>query len=146
MDHAIRAMEIEDYEHVLALWEASEGVGLSSADTERSIAVFLERNPGLSQVAHRQGQLVGAVLCGHDGRRGFIHHLAVSKVCRREGIGSALVARCLDGLQECGIQKCHIFVFAANSEAMVFWDRMGWAKREELAVMSMSIPEKSGRA
>ena len=146
MDYVIRAMEIEDYEDVLALWEASEGVGLSGADTERSIAIFLERNPCLSHVAHRHGQLVGAVLCGHDGRRGYIHHLAVSKVCRREGIGSALVARCLGGLQQIGIQKCHIFVFQANPEAMAFWDRMGWTKREELAVMSMTIPEESGHA
>ena len=146
MDYVIRAMEIEDYQDVLALWDASEGVGLSSADAEQSIEIFLERNPGLSRVAHRREQLVGAVLCGHDGRRGYIHHLAVSRLCRREGIGSALVGRCLDGLRQIGIQKCHIFVFAVNSEAMVFWDRMGWTKREELTVMSMSIPEESGHA
>ena len=146
MDYVIRAMEIEDYEDVLALWESSEGVGLSSADAKRSIAVFLERNPGLSHIAHRGEQLVGAVLCGHDGRRGYIHHLAVSRPCRGQGIGRELVARCLDGLQRIGIQKCHIFVFQANPEAAAFWDRMGWTKREELAVMSMRIPEESGQA
>jgi ribosomal protein S18 acetylase RimI-like enzyme len=144
MDYVIRAMEIGDYDHVHRLWKASEGVGLSSADTERSIAVFLERNPGLSHVAHHQGQLIGAILCGHDGRRGYIHHLAVSMACRKEGVGRALVAHCLDRLEQIGIQKCHIFVFAANTEAKVFWDRMGWIMRGELTVMSMSIP--GGRA
>jgi len=143
MNCRIGPMTIDDYDEVLALWKACEGIGLSSADSRESIAVFLNRNPGLSCVARRDGQLVGAVLCGHDGRRGYIHHLAVNESCRREGVGRDLVAACLRGLQRIGVQKCHVFVFADNSDAIVFWRGIGWTRRDELTMMSRSIPDQA---
>ncbi|MFQ5903472.1 MAG: GNAT family N-acetyltransferase [Candidatus Binatia bacterium] len=79
MGIVIREMALQDYDEVLALWQTSEGVGLSDADLEEGVARFLDRNPGLSFVALDGEHLVGAVLCGHDGRRGYIHHLVVSK-------------------------------------------------------------------
>ena len=138
MSVAIREMTIHDYEEVLALWQTSEGVGLSDADSEESIASYLHRNPGLSFVAHAYDgqQLVGAVLCGHDGRRGYIHHLAVSKSHRRQGLGRALVEQCLSALRRAGIDKCHIFVFAANRDTSAFWKKVGWIERVELVMMS----------
>jgi ribosomal protein S18 acetylase RimI-like enzyme len=136
MSIVIREMAIQDYDEVLALWRTSEGVGLSDADSEEGVARFLARNPGLSFVARDGEHLVGAVLCGHDGRRGYIHHLAVSESHRRQGLGRALVARCLSALRRDGIGKCHIFVFADNQDTLTFWKSIGWTQRVELVMMS----------
>jgi ribosomal protein S18 acetylase RimI-like enzyme len=132
----IREMTIRDYDQVVGLWQNSEGVGLSDADSREGIARFLERNPGLSFVAREGEHLVGVVLCGHDGRRGYIHHLAVSKSYRRQGLGRALVERCLSALRRDGIDKCHLFVFADNGDAITFWKNVGWTERVELIMMS----------
>jgi ribosomal protein S18 acetylase RimI-like enzyme len=144
MDVTIREMTLDDYDAVLSLWQASDGVGLSEADARENVAGYLERNPGLSFVAHDGGQLVGAVLCGHDGRRGFIHHLAVRQSHRRHGVGRALAEQCLTRLDAEGIQKCHLFVFATNHDAIAFWQRVGWHQRTDLTVMSQ-YTEPAGR-
>lgn len=136
MNIVIREMVIQDYDEVLALWQTSEGVGLSDTDLEGSIASYLQRNPGLSFVARDGQHLVGAVLCGHDGRRGYIHHLAVRESHRRRGLGRALVERCLSALRRAGIDKCHIFVFADNQGTIAFWKSIGWTQRVELVMMS----------
>ncbi len=139
MSIVIREMAAQDYDEVLALWRASEGVGLSDADSEESIARYLDCNPGLSFVAHDGERLVGAVLCGHDGRRGYIHHLAVGKSYRRQGLGRALVDRCLSALRRAEIAKCHIFVFADSQDTVAFWKSIGWTQRVELVMMSRYI-------
>jgi putative acetyltransferase len=137
--YIIREMVNQDYEQVYTLWHSTEGIGLSSADTRTSIAQYLDRNPGLSLVAVQENQLVGAVLCGHDGRRGFIHHLTIHKSFRRRGLGRELVRRCLSVLKRQGIEKCHIFVFADNNPTTNFWVDIGWTNREELKVTSKII-------
>jgi ribosomal protein S18 acetylase RimI-like enzyme len=131
-----REMTIDDYDEVFDLWQVSEGVGLSTADERDEIDMYLRRNPGTSFVALDEGQLVAAVLCGHDGRRGYIHHLAVKKSHRQSGIGRRLVENCLGELQLKGIQKCHLFVFGENRDAIVFWERLGFIQRLELRMMS----------
>ena len=136
MNVVIQAMTIKDYDEVRALWQESEGLDLSSADTRSCITRFLERNPGLSFVARAQGQLVGAVLCGHDGRRGYIDHLAVRASHRRQGIGKLLVSRSIYHLMQNGIQKWHLFVREDNLEAIAFWRKLGWQQRIELITMS----------
>jgi ribosomal protein S18 acetylase RimI-like enzyme len=146
MGIVIREMSIQDYDEVLALWRASEGVGLSDADSEEGVARFLDRNPGLSFVAWDGEHLVGVVLCGHDGRRGYIHHLAVSKPHRRQGLGRALVERCLSALRRAGIGKCHIFVFADNQDTIAFWKKIGWTQRVELIMTVVSLIYNHGLA
>ncbi len=136
MSVEIRSMTAEDYEAVERLWEASPGVGLSLSDTREGVLRFLDRNPGTSFVAVRGPRLVGAVLCGHDGRRGFISHLAVAPDDRRVGLGRALVERCIGALRERSIDKAHIFVFAGNEDAVAFWKRIGWGERSELVMLS----------
>ena len=128
-----------DYDEVIALWRSSEGVGLSDVDSPEGIAAYLARNPGLSFVARQDGRLAGAVLCGTDGRRGYLHHLAVASSYRRQGIGETLVERCLSGLKAQGYQKCHIFVYNGNVEGQVFWERVGWKLRTDLVIMSKDI-------
>ena len=129
-------MTLDHYEGVMALWRAAEGVGLRQADERESIARYLARNPGLSFVALADDEVVGAVLCGHDGRRGYLHHLAVAQPHRGRGAGRALAARALAGLKAVGIVKCHLFVFQNNREAIAFWRRIGWFQREDLLIMS----------
>jgi ribosomal protein S18 acetylase RimI-like enzyme len=128
-------MEPEHIGHVLRLWSRSEGVDLGS-DSPESILGFLERNSGLSWVAMRDELPVGAALCGQDGRRGYIHHLAVDSSARRAGIGHALVERCLSGLREAGIGKCHIFVFRSNQFGELFWGPTGWQRRDDVQMYS----------
>ncbi len=129
------------YKEVYALWQSCEGVGLSSADKPENIAAYLERNPGMSFLALDGEDIVGAVLGGHDGRRGYIHHLAVQENYRRQEIGRRLVEHCLAALKKEGIQKCHLFIFHENEAGIAFWEDIGWTFRQDIRVMSTHINE-----
>ncbi|MFO1288200.1 MAG: GNAT family N-acetyltransferase [Rubrivivax sp.] len=134
----IRPFAPADHAAARALWEATPGVGLRDADEAVAMARFLERNPGLSFVAEEGGMLLGTILCGHDGRRGLIHHLVTAPAARRRGIGKALLARGLQGLRAQGIGKCHLLVFRSNAEGLAFWRAVGASERHELALFSVS--------
>ncbi|MGD8278038.1 MAG: GNAT family N-acetyltransferase [Gemmatimonadota bacterium] len=121
---------------VIRLWRRSEGLTMRDVDTADGLGRFLERSPGLSFVARIGDDVCGAVLCGHDARRGYLHHLAVAPEQRRQGIGTALVERCLSALRDAGIGKCHLFVNIGNEAAMAFWKRSGWFERTDLHTMS----------
>jgi ribosomal protein S18 acetylase RimI-like enzyme len=128
IDCNVRPMRIADYPQVKILWERSEGVGLGESDTLEGVAAFLLRNPGLSVVAESlAGEIVGAVLCGHDGRRGYLHHLAVAAAYRKRGIARRLVEQCFSSLARAKIPKCNIFVFREIAEAVAFWTHTGWS-------------------
>lgn len=133
-------MTLQDYDEAIALWRASEGIGLSAADERPAIAAYLERNPGMSFTARVDGKLAGAVLCSSDGRRGYLHHLAVDPAFRRQDIGAGLARRCLDALARAGIGKCHLFVYGQNLAGRAFWARIGWVERSELVLMSADVP------
>jgi putative acetyltransferase len=143
VDFNIRAFSLDDYDEVIHLWENTEGVGLSAADSAERIAIYLQRNPGLSFVARAGGRLIGAVLCGHDGRRGYLHHLAVLPDWRGKGVGKALVAGCLEALRDAGIDKCHLFVYEGNHAGRSFWEHEGWKERVDLVLMSRDIENHS---
>lgn len=130
---------IVQYDQAYRLWESCEGVGLSEADSRRNIELFLDRNPGLSFLAISDNEVVGTILAGHDGRRGYIHHLAVSKSVRRQGIGKNLVRAALARFQEIGILKCHLFIFNSNISGVNFWNSVGWTYRDDLNMMSKTI-------
>jgi ribosomal protein S18 acetylase RimI-like enzyme len=136
MSLSLQEMTINDYAQVYTLWDQTEGIGLSDADAKENIAQFLVHNPGTSFVAYDNNLLAGAVLCGNDGRRGYIHHLAVARTHRHQGIGRMLVESCLSKLGEVNIHKCHLFVFADNPGAIEFWEKIGWEQRGELLIMS----------
>jgi ribosomal protein S18 acetylase RimI-like enzyme len=128
-----------DIEGALALWRATEGVGYGPGDTPAALARFLARNPGLSQVAVAGGDVVAALLCGHDGRRGLLYRLAVRDDLRRRGIARALVERALDGLRTEGIERCLLFVLGENEPAARFWESLGGERRNELGMFSISL-------
>jgi N-acetylglutamate synthase len=134
-------MTADDVAEALALWSQTEGIGLRGADSPEALPKYLARNPGLSFVAREDGAIVGAVLCGHDGRRGYLHHLAVAASHRRRGIGAALVERCMAGLRGEGISRCHLFVYHHNAEGQAFWRRTGWHARDDLLLMSRNLTD-----
>ncbi len=141
MTTSLEPLTIHDYNDAVALWKESEGVGLSDADGRENILAYLDRNPGMSFLARgERGMVIGAVLCGHDGRRGYIHHLAVHPAHRRKGIGRDLVDKCLATLKDAGIRKCHIFIFSGNERGIQFWEKIGWQSRFDLHLMSRMIP------
>ncbi len=135
----IRPMTIEDYPKVYELWSNTPGVGLSDADEREAIAFYLERNPGLSFVWEWNNEILGTILCGHDGRRGYIHHLTVKEAYRGQKIGSHLTATALEELLRLDIKKCHLFVFENNELGKIFWNNIGWKKREDIAIYSKNI-------
>lgn len=143
MNISISEFQIGLYDDVFALWQEAEGVGLhDDCDSREGIRSYLERNPSMSFVATADGKVVGAVLAGHDGRRGYVHHLAVHPGYRRQGIGRRLVQTCLGALAEAGIRKSHIFIFRDNSDGIAFWKSVGWTPRSDISVISRSIEQE----
>jgi ribosomal protein S18 acetylase RimI-like enzyme len=135
----LRVMELDDFDPVHELWEASEGLLLDSCDCRDNIQHFLDRNPGLSFVATIDGKIIGAALCGHDGCHGYIHNLAVAKQYRKQGIGKSLVSRCMFELIRIGINRCHLYVESGNEGGINFWKKLGWEQRVEIISMSQPI-------
>jgi ribosomal protein S18 acetylase RimI-like enzyme len=136
----VREIKISDYQAVHSLWQNCHGIGLHRhEDSEYGLGVYLARNSGLSFVAACNGKIIGAILCGHDGRRGLLHHLAVSNEHRRSGIGRALIESALEQLRIKGIRRCNGFVFENNQDALEFWRRVGWTQRNDLKVVSKEI-------
>jgi len=135
MSILIRAMSADDYASVAELWRRTEGIGLNESDTEQAIIAYLSRNPGMSAVGQLQdGEVVGAILCGHDGRRGYLHHLAVDSAHRHQGIAARLLEWCFERLGEAGVPKCNIFLFRDNQLGASFWSHNGWSSRSDLVV------------
>ena len=144
MNMEITTFKIDSYRDVLSLWQQCEGVGLSDADARDNILAYLNRNPGMSFIAATDGKVVGAILAGHDGRRGYIHHLAVHPSCRRQGFGRQLVDRAISVLRSTGIQKVHIFIFNTNTDGIAFWKSVGWIPRNDIGVISKTIEHLTG--
>ena len=136
----IRSLAIADYDDVLALWSSTSGMCLREADSREAIARYLERNPGFSFVAFVDGQCVGAILGGHDGRRGYLQHLAVAEGFRRQGLGTRLFRCCVEALGRDGIAKTHLFVLNENELGLGFWQRAGCERRGDVVLFSHTQP------
>lgn len=136
---SVRTFEPRDIPGVLELWRVTEGLGRGPGDTPEGVARFLDRNPGLSWVAADGEAIVGAILCGDDGRRGQIYKLAVAVTHRRHGLASSLLQRALAGLREAGVQRCLLTVLTGNDAAAKFYESLGARPRSELNVMSFDL-------
>jgi ribosomal protein S18 acetylase RimI-like enzyme len=134
-----REFLIADYHRACALWNEVEGVEICEGDSREEIRNYLERNPGLSRVAEENAVIVGAVLCGHDGRRGLIYHLAVARAYQGRGVGKLLVDDCVRGLREAGIKRAIILVAGDNPLGRKFWLRNGWENIEGAIPMGRDI-------
>jgi ribosomal protein S18 acetylase RimI-like enzyme len=119
-------MALADHRDVHRIWRDAEGICVVEDDSRRGIKLYLSRNPGLCFVATVGPEIVGTVLCGHDGRRGILRHLAVKLPFRNRGIGRALTSRCLGALSRAGIRKCNLFVMDDNPSGLLFWKNLGF--------------------
>ena len=121
-----REFSINDYDAAVALWKRVEGIEIAEGDDKESVARFLARNPRLSRVATDGPVIVGVSLCGHDGRRAHIYHLAVDPRYQGIGLGKRLVQECFSRLRDAGIQRAIILVANDNARGREFWRRCDW--------------------
>ena len=140
----IRTMTIEDYEGVKALWLSIKGFAIRSLDdSKEGVARFLDRNPSSSVVAVEDGEVVGSILCGHDGRRGCLYHVCVDEEYRRRGIGKAMVVKAMEELKKEQINKVCLIAFTRNDIGNAFWNTIGWTKRLDLNYYDFVLNEKN---
>ena len=140
----VRVMTIEDYDQVKELWNSIKGFGIRSMDDSREgVARFLKRNPTTSVVAEEDGKVVGAILCGHDGRRGCLYHVCVHKDYRMRGIGQSMVACAMEALKKEEITKVSLIAFTKNDIGNAFWKEIAWTKREDLNYYDFTLNEKN---
>ena len=140
----VRVMTIEDYDQVKELWNSIKGFGIRSMDDSREgVARFLKRNPTTSVVAEEDGKVVGAILCGHDGRRGCLYHVCVHKDYRMRGIGKSMVAFAMEALKKEEINKVSLIAFTKNDIGNAFWNKIGWTEREDLNYYDFTLNEKN---
>ena len=141
--YIIRAMTAEDYDGLYALWMTIKGFGIRSIDDSREgVERFLKRIPGFSVVAVAEnGQIVGGILCGHDGRRGCLYHVCVREDYRRLGIGKAMVVFCMNALKQEDINKVSLIAFTRNDVGNAFWNRIGWTHRLDLNYYDFTLNE-----
>jgi ribosomal protein S18 acetylase RimI-like enzyme len=140
----VRVMKIEDYDQIYALWSKIKGFGIRSIDDSREgIERFLKRNPTTSVVAEEDGKIVGAILCGHDGRRGCFYHVCVDEEYRMRGIGKSMVVFAMEALKEEKINKVSLIAFTKNDIGNTFWKEIGWTKREDLNYYDFTLNEEN---
>ena len=136
----IRRMTIKDYDGVYALWMSCKNMGFNDVDDSRAgIEKFLARNPDTCLVAEENGEIIGVVLGGQDGRRGYIYHMSVAESHRRRGIGGQLVDKCLAAMKEAGIAKAALLVFKRNAAGNAFWESQGFELREDVAYRNRAL-------
>ena len=135
-------MTIEDYEKVYQLWLSCSGMGLNNLDDSKDgIAKYLDRNPDTCFVAEKSDEIIGVIISGHDGRRGFIYHTAVNPEYRNQGIAKMLVEAAMDALKANGINKVALVVFDRNKDGNAFWEKFGFTVREDLVYRNKTISE-----
>ena len=140
----IRKMTVEDYDAVYALWKSIRGFGMRSIDDSRdNIVRFIERNPDTCVVAEAKDGLCGAILCGHDGRRGCFYHVCVREDMRRQGVGRRMVLFCIDALKKERINKVCLNAFVINQAGNAFWKSLGWTLRSDMNYYDFAINEEN---
>lgn len=136
----IRRMTIGDYEELYALWMSCTGMGLNDLDdSKEGIAVFLNRNPDTCFIAADKDRIIGAIMSGNDGRRGYIYHTSVHPDHRKRGVARRLVEKAMEALKGLGINKVALVVFERNREGNAFWERTGFSAREDLVYRDKAI-------
>lgn len=139
----IRLMNIDDYDEIFALWRQCRGMGLRSLDDSRDgVSAFLKRNPSSCFVAEEGGATVGAILCGNDGRRGYIYHMCVHSAYRNRGYGTALVEAACAALEKEGITRVCLNIVQGNEMAKKFWQDRGWEQKPFLEFYSKPVSDR----
>ena len=137
-----RIMDISDYEQVYRLWLSCAGMGLNNLDDSKDgIKRFLDRNPDTCFVALEQEKIIGVIIAGNDGRRGYIYHTAVDPEQRHRGIATRLVNEAMGALKSLGINKTALVVFSKNEGGNAFWEKSGFTSRDDLVYRNKTITE-----
>lgn len=137
-------MTIADYDGVFALWKTIKGFGIRSIDDSREgTGRFLERNPKTSIVAEQDGAIIGAILCGHDGRTGCFYHVCVDEAYRNHGIGKMMATAAMRALQAEQINKVNLIAFKKNTVGNRFWQDVGWNRREDVNYYDFALNEEN---
>lgn len=140
----IREMVMEDYDKVYGLWMGIPGFGIRTIDdSKEGISRFLKRNPATSVVAEQNGNVIGAILCGHDGRRGCFYHVCVAKDYRKHGVGNRMVRFAMEALKEEGINKVSLIAFKENQAGNGFWQSLDFTKRDDLNYYDMTLNQEN---
>lgn len=142
--YTIRAMQMEDYPRIYTLWTGIEGFGIRSIDdSKEGVERFLKRNPETSIVAEAEGEIIGTILCGHDGRRGCFYHVCVKQGFRKQGIGKAMAVAAMKALQAQQINKVCLIAFLDNQVGNQFWKSVGWTFRNDLNYYDFTLNEEN---
>ena len=140
--YTVRAMQMEDYPRIYTLWTGIEGFGIRSIDdSKEGVERFLKRNPETSIVAEAEGEIIGTILCGHDGRRGCFYHVCVKQGFRKQGIGKAMAVAAMKALQAQQINKVCLIAFLDNQVGNQFWKSVGWTFRNDLNYYDFTLNE-----
>jgi len=144
MEVVVRPMTIEDYGRVYSLWKSIRGFGIRSIDDSREDTErFLRRNPSTSMVAESEGEVIGSILCGHDGRTGYFYHVCVDERYRRRGIGKRMATEAMRALQEQKINKVSLIAFKHNEIGNQFWHGFGWTERTDANYFDFDLNEEN---
>ncbi len=143
MNTILREITPEDYESLVAFWTKIDGIELDNTETREQFVFFLANNLGMSFLMIKNDEIIGACLASHNGRRGFLNHLAVAPNHRRKGLAATLINTCIQKLQSEGIQKTYVVLLKDNIEGQSFWKHIGWSQHEEYLMMSMDKPPKN---
>lgn len=138
----IEKMTVADYDEIYDLWINTKGMGLNNLDDSREgIEKFLERNPETCFTAKEEGRVIGVIIAGHDGRRGYIYHIAVLQSKRNKGVGTALAENALAALKREGINKVALVVFESNEAGNSFWESNGFSVRDDLVYRNKALTD-----
>jgi len=140
----IRVMEMSDYNKIYNLWCSIKGLGIRSVDdSEENIVRFIQRNPTTSFVAEMGDDIIGALMCGHDGRRGCFYHVCVSEEYRNHGIATQMANLALDALKAEGINKVNLMAFKDNETGNKFWQSLSWKVRDDVNLYEFNLNEEN---
>ncbi|MHA2288408.1 MAG: GNAT family N-acetyltransferase [Promethearchaeota archaeon] len=137
----VEKFNIQDYNEVLELW-IKAGIGIGSSDTKEEISVIMDQNPELFLIGKEEEKIVAVVIGAFDGRRGYVHHLAVDPKYQKEGYGKAIMNELIKRFQKKKVHKIHLFIEKQNNEVINFYSKLGWEIRDDLTMMSY-IPDKT---
>lgn len=143
-DILIRVMKVEDYKKMFKLWNQVKGLGIRSVDdSEENIVNFIKRNPATSFVAESEGEIIGTLMCGHDGRRGCFYHVCVREDFRKKGIATGMAKRALEALKKENINKVNLMAFRNNKTGNKFWQDLGWNMRDDVNLYEYNLNENN---
>lgn len=137
----IEKFSMKLYDEVVQLWKKA-GISVGSSDSKEEIEKMLEGNPNLFLIGKIKEKIIAVVMGGFDGRRGYVHHLAVDPIHQKKGYGKIMMHDLISEFRRIGVHKIHLFIERQNQAVIDFYSNLGWQMRDDLIMMSF-IPDIS---